>query len=160
MSVPATTRFLSGAGGTRRWLAYPWGMIAAAVMGWLALTGEAAVPPDTPEERRAAAAEFLAVVPVGEEVDTLIHEISAEVAQERREWFVEEMNRQVDLLYVRGVMVDGLTANLSAAELRAAARFYGSPEGKAVREKLPKVTDGIMPLLREELVRAVRRLPH
>src|SRR5712671_5809030 len=31
---------------------------------------------------------------------------------------------------------------------------------EAVRDKLPKVIDSIMPLIREELARTVRRLPH
>jgi len=37
------------------------------------------------------------------------------------------MARQVDLPYIRRVMVDGLTTNLTAAELTAAARFYAMP---------------------------------
>jgi Uncharacterized protein conserved in bacteria (DUF2059) len=45
-----------------------------------------------------------------------------------------------------------------ARELRAAAVFYGTPEGKAIREKLPKVIDGIMPLIQKELVRTARQV--
>ncbi len=70
------------------------------------------------------------------------------------------MGRQVDLSYIRRVMENGLTATLSAAELEAAAHFYSTPEGRAVRDELPKVIDSIMPLIREELARTVRRLPH
>lgn len=137
-----------------------WGMVAAVLSSSLALLGEAAVPGDTATDRRAAADEFLAVVPVGEEVDALIVEISHEVSPDRQDWFVEQMARQVDLPYIRRVMVDGLTTNLTAAELKAAARFYATPEGRAVREKLPRVIDDVMPLIREELGRTVRRLPH
>lgn len=137
-----------------------WGLIAAVLSGSLALMGQAAVPGDTAAERRAAADEFLAVVPIGEEVDTLIHKISQDVAPERRDWFVEQMGRQVDLPYIRRVMVEGLIANLTAAELKAAARFYATLEGRAVRDKLPKVIDDVMPLIRDELGRTVRRLPH
>ena len=83
-----------------------WGVVAAVLSSVLALTGGAAGPGDTVEDRRAAADEFLAVVPVGEEVDA-----------------------------------------------------YATPEGHAVREKLPKAIDDVMPLIREELGRTVRRLP-
>jgi hypothetical protein len=137
-----------------------WGMVAAILSSSLALMGEAAVPGDTAADRRAAADEFLAVVPVGEEVDALIHEISHDVSPDRQDWFIQQMARQVDLPYIRRVMLEGLTANLTAAELRAAARFYATPEGRAVRDKLPKVIDDVMPLIREELGRTVRRLPH
>jgi hypothetical protein len=112
------------------------------------------------EARRAAAEAFLAAVPVGAEVDALIEEISHDVAPERHDWFVEQMGRRVDLSYIRRVMENGLTATLSTAELDAAAHFYSTPEGRAVRDKLPKVIDSIMPLIREELARTVRRLPH
>jgi len=135
-------------------------MVAAILSSSLALMGEAAVPGDTAADRRAAADEFLAVVPVGEEVDALIHEISHDVSPDRQDWFIQQMARQVDLPYIRRVMLEGLTANLTAAELRAAARFYATPEGRAVRDKLPKVIDDVMPLIREELGRTVRRLPH
>lgn len=57
-------------------------------------------------------------------------------------------------------MVEALIGNLTAAELKAAARFHATPAGHAVREKLPKVIDDVMPLIREELGRTVRRLPH
>jgi Uncharacterized protein conserved in bacteria (DUF2059) len=137
-----------------------WSLLAAVVTSALALLGEAAVPGDTAADPRAAAEEFLAVVPVGEEVDALIQEISHDVAPERQDWFVEQMARRVDLGYVRRVMVEGRIGNLTAAELKAAARFYATPEGHAVREKLPKVIDDVMPSIREELGRTVRRLPH
>ena len=136
-----------------------WGVVAAVLSSALALMGEAAGPGDTVEDRRAAADEFLAVVPVGEELDALIHEISHDVSPDRQDWFVEQMSRQVDLAYVRRVMVEGLIGNLTAAELKAAARFYATPEGHAVRDKLPKAIDDAMPLIREELARTVRRLP-
>ncbi len=102
---------------------------------------------------------MLAAVPVGAEGDALIEEISHDVAPERHDWFVKQMGRHVDLSYIRRVMENGLTATLSAAELEAAARFYSTPEGRAVRDKLPKVIDSLMPLIREELARTVRRLP-
>lgn len=135
-----------------------WRLGAALVLGSLASMGEAAAE-DSLDARRSAAEAFLAAVPVGAEVGALIEEISHDVAPERHDWFVEQMGRQVDLAYIRRVMEDGLTATLSAAELEAAARFYATPEGRAVRDKLPKVIDGIMPLIREELARTVRRLP-
>jgi Uncharacterized protein conserved in bacteria (DUF2059) len=136
-----------------------WGAAAAVLSSALALMGEAAGPGDTTEDRRAAADEFLAVVPVGEEVDALIREISHDVSSDRQDWFVEQMSRQVDLAYVRRVMMEGLIGNLTAAELKAAARFYATPEGHAVRDKLPKAIDDVMPLIQEELARTVRRLP-
>jgi hypothetical protein len=137
-----------------------WRIGAALLFAWLASMGEAAAIEDTLEARRAAAEAFLAAVPVGAEVDALIEEISHDVASERHDWFVEQMGRRVDLSYIRRVMENGLTATLSTAELDAAAHFYSTPEGRAVRDKLPKVIDSIMPLIREELARTVRRLPH
>ena len=129
-------------------------MVLIAVLGAMAQTSV----PDTPEARRAAAEEFLTVVPVGEEIGRIIREMSDRLPEAQRATFLEQMNQRVDMVYMKGVMLDGLVANLTANELRAAARFYASPEGKAVREKLPKVIDEIMPMIQSELNRAARRL--
>jgi hypothetical protein len=129
-------------------------MVLIAVLGAVAQTSV----PDTPEARRAAAEEVLTVVPVGEEIGRIICEISDRLPEAQRETFLEQMNQRVDMVYMKGVMLDGLVANLTENELRAAARFYGSPEGKAVREKLPKAIDEIMPMIQSELNRAARRL--
>ena len=67
------------------------------------------------------------------------------------------MTEQVNMVYMKQLMFDGLVGNLTA-ELRGAARFYGSPEGRAVREKLPTGIDEIMPLIQAELSRTARRL--
>jgi hypothetical protein len=130
------------------------GLIAAGLAG----TGQASAPSDTAEARRAAAEEFLTAIPVAGEVDDLIRQMSEEVIQHQREAFVAQMRQRVDMTYMKQVMLDGLVTGLSARELRAAAVFYGTPEGKAIREKLPKVIDGIMPLLQKELVRTARQL--
>src|SRR3989442_7364211 len=60
---------------------------------------------------------------------------------------------------VEMVLVGKINPELvTAPELRAAATFYRSPEGTAIRQKLPQVIDGIMPLIQNELVRTTRRL--
>ena len=84
--------------------------------------------------------------------------MSERLPPDRREAFVAQMTQQVNMVYMKQLMFDGLVANLTAAELQGAARFYSSPEGKAVREKLPKVIDEIMPLIQAELSRTARRL--
>ena len=54
---------------------------------------------------------------------------------------------------VEMVLVGKINPELvTAPELRAAATFYRSPEGTAIRQKLPQVIDGIMPLIQNELV--------
>jgi hypothetical protein len=120
---------------------------------------QAPVPADTSETRRAAAEEFLTVVPVTEEVSRMIQEISEHLSLEKRNAFVEQMNQRVDMTYMKAVMLDALVTDLSVAELRAAAAFYSSPEGHAIREKLPNVIDHVMPLIQKELAETARRLP-
>lgn len=124
----------------------------------LVVMGEAAESTDSPEARALAAAEFLAVVPVDEEVHRIIGEIGEHVPEGLRQRFVEHMNDHVDMAYMKQVMRDGLVEALTAAQLKAAATFFGSPEGKVVREKLPLVIDHVMPLIREELMRTAREL--
>jgi hypothetical protein len=133
-------------------------LIVAVIIGGLAVMAEAPVPADTLDARRAAAEEFFTVVPVGEEIGRVIREMSEDVPAGKRERFVEQMTQRVDLAAMKQVMLDGLVTGLTSAELRAAAVFYGTPAGKAVREKLPKVIDGIMPLIQEELARTARQL--
>ena len=72
--------------------------------------------------------------PLAGEVDGLIRQMSEEVIQNQREAFVAQMRQRVDITYMKQVMLDGLVTGLSARELRAAAVFYGTPEGKAIRE--------------------------
>ena len=134
-----------------------WLIVIVVIAGFFAM-GQAAAPVDTPEGRRRAADEFLVAVPVTEEISRIIHEMSERLPPDRREAFVAQMTQQVNMVYMKQLMFDGLVANLTAAELQGAARFYSSPEGKAVREKLPKVIDEIMPLIQAELSRTARRL--
>jgi hypothetical protein len=113
---------------------------------------------DTPEGRRVAAEEFIKAVPPSEEIGRLIQEMSHELPENQRQAFIEEMEQRVNMAYMKGVMLDGLVTELTTAELSAAAKFYASPEGKSVREKLPKVIDGITPLIQGELERTARKL--
>jgi len=124
----------------------------------LALMGETPGSADTPERRRAAAEAFIVAVPPSEEIDRLIRDISQQLAEARRDAFIEQMEQRIDMAYMKRVMIDGLVAELTVAELKAAAKFYGSPEGKAVREKLPKVIDSITPLIQSEVERTARKL--
>jgi hypothetical protein len=93
-----------------------------------------------------------------EEVGRLIREMSEKLPESKRDAFIEQMSQRVDMVYIKDVMLDGLVAGLTATELRAAATFYRSPEGKAIRQKLPQVIDGITPLIQNELTRTTRRL--
>lgn len=129
------------------------------VLGGLAFLAQTPVPADTSETRRAAAEEFLTVVPVTEEVGRIIQEISEHLPLEKRNAFVTLMSQRVDMTYMKAVMLDALVADLSVAELRSAAAFYASPEGSAIREKLPRVIDHVMPLIQKELAETARRLP-
>jgi hypothetical protein len=129
------------------------------MLSGLTLVAQTPLPADTSEARRAAAEEFLTVVPVAEEVGRLIREISEHLPREKRRAFVEQMNHQVDMTYMKAVMLDGLVADLSVAELRAATAFYSSQEGHAIREKLPNVIDHVMPLIQKELAETARRFP-
>jgi hypothetical protein len=135
-----------------------WRLVIALIIGGLGAMAETPAPANTPETRRAAAEAFLTVVPVEEEIGRVIREMSAHVAADQRARFVEEMTQRVDMAYMKQVMLDGLVTGLSEAELKAAATFYGTPAGKAIREKLPTVIDGIMPLIQKELARTARQL--
>lgn len=113
---------------------------------------------DTLQARRAAAEAFLVAVPLNEEVARLIDDIGEEVPEDRRQTFVDKMTNHVDLSRMKQIMLQGLVDELTATELQAAATFFASPEGRAVREKLPYVIDHVMPLIRDELVRTAREL--
>jgi len=135
------------------------GLTCGVILCGFAVMAQGPAPADTSETRRAAAEEFLTVVPVTEEVGRIIQEISEHLPPEKRNAFVEQMNQRVDMTYMKAVMLDALVADLSPAELRAAAAFYASPEGHAIREKLPRVIDHVMPLIQKELAETARRLP-
>ncbi len=135
------------------------GLTCAVILGGLAFMAQAPVPADTSETRRAAAEEFLTVVPVTEEVGRIIQEISEHLPLEKRNAFVTLMNQRVDMTYMKAVMLDALVADLSVVELRAATAFYSSQEGHAIREKLPNVIDHVMPLIQKELAETARRFP-
>jgi len=135
------------------------GLTCGVILCGLAFMAQAPVSADTAETRRAAAEEFLTVVPVTEEVGRIIQEISEHLPLEKRNAFVALMSQRVDMTYMKAVMLDALVADLSPAELRAATAFYASPEGSAIREKLPRVIDHVMPLIQKELAETARRLP-
>src|SRR5215470_7828511 len=138
------------------WLA----TVGSIACGLAVLMGQSSVPVDTPSTRLAAAEQYLKAVPVEDEIYRLIEEISAQVALDRRDAYVSNMKQQIDMVYMRSVMLDGLTAEMTTAELQAAARFFGSPIGQSVRDKLPKVIDRVMPQIQAELARKAQRLSH
>ena len=75
-------------------------LIVAVIIGGLAVMAEAPVPADTLDARRAAAEEFLTVVPATEEVGRIIHEISEHLPLEKRNAFVTLMSQRVDMTYI------------------------------------------------------------
>lgn len=56
---------------------------------------------------------------------------------------------------LEAAMRRSMVAHFSAAELRALAAFYGSPEGRRVMDKLPDYMADVMPSIQQEMARAV-----
>ena len=117
----------------------------------------AAETADTPENRLAAAKQYLRVSPIQEMMDDMTEKISLTMPLEQRREFVDLMKRRVQMDVIEQATINGLVKHFTVREIEALAAFYGSPEGKAITKKMGVYMADVMPIIQREIQRAVQQ---
>jgi hypothetical protein len=141
----------------------------------ITLTGYCEVS-DTPEARKAAAAEYLKVYPVNNELKKMVNNLSI---VNRTEYFSkltpdqqkeakhhdEEIQKLIltkeNTALMEKAALDSLVKNFTAGEIKALTKFYSTKEGAAVFGKLPAYFREITtPIFRQIGPEMVKLMPH
>lgn len=103
---------------------------------------------------QAAAQAYLDAYPVSDLMGEMTNSMSAQMPAEQQAQIRAAMqNVRTDTL--EAAMRRSMVTHFSAAELRALAAFYGSPEGRRVMDKMPAYMADVMPAIQQEMARAV-----
>jgi hypothetical protein len=117
----------------------------------------AAQPADTPENRRAAAARYIAAIPVETMVTDMIDGMTAQQPPANRSAFKTMMRKLMRVDFIERITVDGMTKHFTVQEIDAMTRFYASPEGQSITKKFGPYMADIMPAIQQEVIRAAQK---
>jgi hypothetical protein len=111
--------------------------------------------PDNPENRTAAAKQYLKAMPPKEMLESLATRIAPKLPEKDRKAFVEVM-QSADLEKAADrITLEGLVKNFTVGELHAMTAFYGSPEGKSAAKKFGPYMMAVMPQIQQEVKKAM-----
>jgi hypothetical protein len=125
--------------------------LAAAV---LAAAMAPASAQDTPAARATAAERYADLMEVDKATAEAIQDYARNVRPDRRDAFVQHMNRTVDQKKIRAAAVSAMVQVFTLEELNAAVAFWSSPAGRSMIGKLPKYQAASAPAMLAELDRA------
>ncbi|GEM_PF-2019940 len=98
------------------------------------------------------AKQYSQVVPVQDEVNTAIENLVLQVPKDDRVLFKSILERTIKVPQLQKTSEMALADIFSERELQALVTFYSSPEGMAVREKMPEYQQRLKPVL-EQMIR-------
>ena len=101
------------------------------------------------------AKKYSEIVPVENEINDAIEQLSLQVPVDRRALMTSILKRSIKADRLKAVSELALAETFSTAELQALVDFYDTPEGMAVREKMPDYQNKIAPVLEEMIREAV-----
>ena len=111
--------------------------------------------PDNPENRTAAAKQYLKAMPPKEMLESLATRVAPNLPEKDRKDFVEVM-QSADLEKAADrITMEGLVKDFTVGELYAMTAFYGSPEGKSAAKKFGPYMMAVMPQIQQEVKKAM-----
>jgi hypothetical protein len=113
-------------------------------------------PADTPENRQATAARYIAVAQFEALIQSIIEAAALKLPENRRSDFIDRMKWNVREENIEAVAMDSLVARFTAAELDALVEFAESPRGRGVMQKFGAYMSDVMQEIQSEMVRAYR----
>lgn len=111
--------------------------------------------PDTPENRTAAAKQFMEAMPPKGMLQGLASRVTPNLPEKDRKAFVEVMNSPDIETAASRITMEGLVKNFTVGELNAMVAFYGSPDGQSAYKKFGPYMAGIMPQIQQEVKKAM-----
>jgi hypothetical protein len=118
-----------------------------------------ALASDSEEERVAAAKRYLEVAQMRKITDDAVTEMAKAFPAEQRDKFLEFMHNAVRPEVLERAAMASMVKVFTAEELNALADFFGSPVGKSAMGKFGAYMADVMPIIQQEMFRAVQLLP-
>ncbi len=125
--------------------------------GTPAAAGTAAAPAPS-AERMALAKKYIDTVPVEAEVKAAVEKLSSSVAPEQRVLYRSIADSSIDFQRLRSEATTAIAAMFTEDEIKAMTTFFGSPEGKAIRAKMPAYEARMQPVMMELMQAFVMKL--
>lgn len=131
-----------------------------AVLGAVLAYATASVASSSPysEERLKLARQYIASVPVEDEVKAAVDALSKNIREDQRVLFRSLAESSIDYARLRAAAELATAEIFTEDEIKAMIEFFGSDTGKAIRKKLPQYEARIQPVLTEVLHKFVVKL--
>ena len=114
---------------------------------------------DSEEERVAAAKRYIEVAQMSKMVDDTVTELAKAVPAGQRDRFLEFTRDAIRPQVLEQAAMASMVKVFTAPELNALADFYGSPVGKSAMSKFGVYMADLMPVIQQEMLRAMLLLP-
>jgi hypothetical protein len=113
---------------------------------------------DTPVLREAAAQRYLKAVPVQKMIDDMLKVVMKSVPAEKQTGFNAIIRKTLRPEFIEQASIQAMVKTFTAHEINAMTSFYDSPEGRSVQAKMGTYLAEIMPLLQQEMLRALQEI--
>ena len=109
------------------------------------------------KEKTEAIIEYLNVNSVDDLMGQVLIEIQKQIPSEKREVFTKIWESIFDRNELKEMMINSMCKYFTIKEIKALTKFYSSPEGKSVMEKMPQYMAELMPYLQVINQRAMQK---
>lgn len=110
---------------------------------------------DTPEARAAAVERYVKVMPFEQFMQDVATEMSNQVPPEQRADFLHFMTKELQFNVIESEAKKSLAKHLTLRELETLVEFMEKPEGKSAMSKMKYYMADIMPVIQQEIARAM-----
>ncbi len=137
-------------------------LILLVILALAAACGEQKAPQtaapvaDNEENRLAAAKKYLEVSPPKEMLNDLASKVAPTLPEKNRKSFVDLVSSKDMQEATYRISLNGLVKHFTVNEINALTAFYGSPEGKSVRQKFGDYMADVMPQVVQEVAKAMK----
>ncbi len=117
--------------------------------------------PDAQEQaqRMKAAGEYWELTQTHKRIMDTLQRVSTQLPPDKQKGFMMRAGKFFDakhMAYIKKQWLAMASQVFTAKELQALVDFYGSPEGKAIREKMPRLLEGNAKIVGGELTKFIK----
>jgi len=115
------------------------------------------VDEDTKADRRQAVKEYLQVQPVEKMIRDVVEKTTARMPGKKKE-MTRAMMDEIRYDTLRTAMIDAMAATFTVEEIEALTKFYSTPEGRSVMEKMSTYMAKLQPVMMKEVRRSMKQV--
>lgn len=129
-------------------------ILATFMIGFVTFPIMAEEPSDLAKKLELAK-QYSAIISVKEEVEKTIDDLIIQVPADKRVILKSALERNIKVEQLQSVSEMALADVFTVKELAALVSFYATPEGKAIKEKMPNYQSRLEPILAQMIRDAV-----